>query len=315
MKTLVIGSGVIGVIYGWALHQAGVGVTHFVRPGKKDQFPNGATLDLLDERKGYPPKSMSHYPIRCVDSISAADGYELIIVPTNAQQVEDALKALAPVAGEATILIFSGNWDGLAAYDAILPRERYLLGYPDGGGTIRDGVYWANLGPEVHLGLVEGQSAERLEWVKATFARADLKADEQGNIVHWLWVHNAGVIGFAAGFAKHREVQQYLADRKLINQCILATRELYTLCARRGVDLKQYPEVSFINFPIWLVAALFRRNFRRNESMQRFTAHAASEGSLRETMYHYGLAMHTADELGFEMPNLKELGVYLESIN
>jgi ketopantoate reductase len=162
---------------------------------------------------------------------------------------------------------------------------------------------------------VEGQSAERLEQVKAAFARADLKADVQANVVHWLWVHNAGVIGFAAGFAKYREVQQYLADKKLINQYILATRELYTLCARRGVDLKQYPEVSFINFPIWLVAALFRRNFRRNESMQRFTAHAASEGSLRETKYYYGMAMYTTGELGFEMPNLKELGAYLESIN
>jgi 2-dehydropantoate 2-reductase len=315
MKTLIVGSGVIGVIYGWALHQAGVDVTHFVRQGKKDQFPDGLTLDLLDERKGYPPKSMPHYPIRCVEAISPEDGYELIIVPTNAQQVEDALKALAPVSGDATFLIFSGNWDGLAAYDDILPRERYLLGYPDGGGTIRDTLYWTNLGPEVHLGQVEGQSVARFEQLKAAFAHADLKADEQGNIVHWLWVHNAGVIGFAAGFAKHREVQEYLADRQLINQCILATRELYSLCARRGVDLKQYPEVSFMKFPIWLVAALFRRNFCRNESMQRFTAHAASQGSLRETKYHYGLAMRTAGELSFDMPNLKALGAFLEPIN
>jgi ketopantoate reductase len=45
MKTLIVGSGVIGVIYGWALRQASVDVTHFVRPGKKVRFPNGATLD------------------------------------------------------------------------------------------------------------------------------------------------------------------------------------------------------------------------------------------------------------------------------
>ena len=64
-----------------------------------------------------------------------------------------------------------------------------------------------------------------------------------------------------------------------------------------------------------LVATLFRRNMRRNESMQSFTAHAASEGSLQETKFHYRLAMRTAGELGFEMPNLKALGVYLELIN
>jgi ketopantoate reductase len=312
MKTLIVGSGVIGVIYGWALQQAGVDVTHFVRPGRKDQFPNGVTLDLLDERKGYPPKSTLHYPIRCIDSISTADGYELIVVPTNAQQVEEALRVLALIPGDATLLIFSGNWDGLAAYDAILPRERYLLGYPDGGGTIRDGLYWTNLGPEIHLGLLEGQSAERLEQVKATFARADIHADMQENMLHWLWVHNAGVIGFAAGFAKYRDVAGYLDDKALVYQSIRATQELYNLCARRGVSLKKYPEVGLINFPIWLVAILLRWNFRRNESMQRYTAHAASEGSLRETKYHYDLVMRTADELGFEMTNLKALGAYLK---
>ncbi len=116
-------------------------MTHLVRPGRAGHFPESVTLDLLDERKGYPPKAVYPYPIHCVDSVSPADGYELILIPTNGQQVESALRALAPVSGNATLLIFSGNWDGIAAYDAIVPRERYLLGYPDGGGTIRDGVY------------------------------------------------------------------------------------------------------------------------------------------------------------------------------
>jgi ketopantoate reductase len=97
-------------------------------------------LDLLDERKGYPPKATHAYPIRCVEAISPVDSYEVVIVPTDAQQVEDALRTLAAVSEDATLLIFSGNWSGLAGYDAILPRGRYLLRYPDGGGTIRDGV-------------------------------------------------------------------------------------------------------------------------------------------------------------------------------
>jgi ketopantoate reductase len=187
------------------------------------------TLDLLDERKGHPPKSIQRYPIRCVDTISPADGYELIIVPTNGQQVAAALEALAPITGDATILTFSGNWEGLAAYDAVLPRERYLLGYPDGGGTVRNGVYWTNIGAEVHLGLLEGQSAARLEQVRALFIRADMRPDMQENMLHWLWVHNAGVIGFAAGLAKYRQLQPYLADKDLVYRSIRATKELYGL--------------------------------------------------------------------------------------
>jgi ketopantoate reductase len=47
MKTLIVGSGVIGVIYGWALSQAGEDATHLVRPGRQDRFQDGVRLDLL----------------------------------------------------------------------------------------------------------------------------------------------------------------------------------------------------------------------------------------------------------------------------
>lgn len=36
MKTLVVGTGITGVIYGWALQKAGVDVTHFVIPPHSD---------------------------------------------------------------------------------------------------------------------------------------------------------------------------------------------------------------------------------------------------------------------------------------
>ena len=314
MRTLVVGTGVIGVIYGWALSEAGVDVTHFVRKGKRDQFKDGVTLDLLDERKGHRKYNVTKYALNCVEEISPSDGYELIIVSTNTHQVEDVLKTLAPVSGQATFLIFSGNWEGTDSIDRRLPRERYLMGYPDGGGTIRDGVYWTNLGSEVHLGEVDGKPTEKLDKVKALFARADMQPDVQVNILHWLWLHNAGVIGFAAGFAKHRDVKAYLKDSELLRQCILSTKELYKLCQLRGVDLNKYPEVGYMNWPVWLVAILLRWNLARNESMQRFTAHAASEGSLRETKVHYASMLETAKQLGFDMPHTQALGVYLQKV-
>jgi 2-dehydropantoate 2-reductase len=312
MKTLIVGTGVIGVIYGWALSEVGVDVTHFVRKGKADKFKNQVVLDVLDERKNHPKYNQSKYAIKCVEEISPQDGYELIIVPTNLHQTEAALQALVPVSAEAIFLIFTGNWEGTDTIDRLLPRERYLLGYADGGGTVRaDGVYWTNLGAEVHLGAVDGKGIENLEKVKALFVRADMRPDVQDNILHWLWQHAAGVVGFSAGFAKHRDLEAYLADKDLMRQCVLSTKELYRLCVLRGVDLKKYPEASIINFPVWLVAILVRRNFRHNESVQRYTAHAASEGSLQETKAYYVAVMKTAAELGFDMPYTKSLGQYL----
>jgi 2-dehydropantoate 2-reductase len=49
MKVLVIGRGVVGTIYGWALSKAGIDVSHVVR---KEGLPDTDTLDLLDLRPG-----------------------------------------------------------------------------------------------------------------------------------------------------------------------------------------------------------------------------------------------------------------------
>ena len=56
MKTLIIGTGSIGIIYGWALSLAGIDVTHLVRSGRKQMLEISVPLDVIDGRKGYPKK-------------------------------------------------------------------------------------------------------------------------------------------------------------------------------------------------------------------------------------------------------------------
>lgn len=310
MKTLIVGTGVIGVIYGWVLTEAGVDVTHLVRKGKKDKFNDGVTLDLLDERKGHPKKNVTKYALRCIEDISPADGYEFIIVPTNSYQTEEVLKTLTPIIGDCIFFIFGANWEGSDFIDRLLSREHYLMGYPDGGGTIRDGVYWTNLGAEVHLGEVDGKTTDKLEKVKSLFARADIQPDVQDNILHWLWLHNAMSIGIWAGFAKYRDVKTFLKDKDLLRECYASTKELLELCKRRGVDLKKYPETGTFNLPVWAFIPLFRWLYTHNQAMQRFTAHAAD--SLQEARENYNNIMQTANELSFDMPHTKAVGVYLK---
>ena len=312
MKTLIVGTGIIGVVYGWALTQSGNDVTHFVRKGRKDQFKDGIQLDLLDERKGHTKYNMTKYAVKCVEEVSPADGYELIMVPTSMHQTEDALKALVPVSGNATFLILSGNWDGTEFIDQLLPRDRYLLGYADGGGTIRNGAYWTDLGAEIHIGMLEGGSKEKFEKVKASFVKADMKPDVQENIVHWLWQHAASAVGFALGFAKYRDIKTFLKDKELVHQCVLSTKELYRLCSLRGVGLEQFPEASFINLPNWLVTALVKWNIGHREAAQRYSAHGESEGSQQEMKAYYASIMRSANELNFEMPNTEALRAYLK---
>lgn len=316
MKTLIVGTGIIGTIYGWALDEAGVEVTHFVRKGRAARYQEPVRLDVLDERKGHQPNNLTSYAMRCVEEVRPGDGYELVIVPTNVYQTEDALCALAPVCGDAIFLALSANWEGCEFIDRLLPRDRYLMGYPDGGGTIRDGAYWTNLGAEIHLGKVDESQTGLLTRVSEMFLQADMKPDIAENVVHWLWVHNAGATGFAAGFARRRDMNAYLGDRALLRECVLSTREMYELCRLRGVDLKAYPEVGFITkTPVWLVMALMTWNFRHNPSMQRYTAHAGSDGSLRETAVNHAAMLQTARDLGFEMPYTAAMAAYLPPLD
>jgi 2-dehydropantoate 2-reductase len=226
-------------------------------------------------------------------------------------QTANALSELVPVSGQAIFLILSGNWDGVAAIDQLLPRDRYILGYADAGGTIRNGVYWTNLGAEIHIGMLESGNREEFNRVKALFEKADMKPDVQENIVHWLWQHAASAVGFALGFAKHRDIKTYLKDKELVHQCVLSTKELYRLCSLRGVDLKQFPEASFINFPNWLVTALVKWNIGHREAAQRYSAHGESESSRQEMKAYYASIIKSAEELNFEMPYTKSLIGYL----
>jgi 2-dehydropantoate 2-reductase len=308
MKTLIVGRGIIGTTYGWALSEAGADVTHVVRSGG----PTGvvaAPMDVLDERKAHPSATLS-YRALCVDAIGPADGYELVMVSVNGYQLDDVLTSLAPVAGDALFLVMALTWDGTEAIDRILPRDRYLLAYPDAGGTRKGDLYWVNLGAELHVGLLDGQPASSLERVRELFRRADIALDVQQHMLHWLWVHAATSVPFAAALPKHGDFRATLRDGKLLSTCFRASQEVLELCTRRGVDLKEFPDIGYIGWPTYITTRLMRFMYWRNKSMQRFTAHAASPASHRETAELYAAMLRTADELSGPVPNLRSLGAY-----
>ncbi len=203
MKTLIVGAGVIGTTWGWALSDAGIDVTHLVRPGNMNICENGATLDLLDGRKGHKKKNIVTYNLKCVETITPSDPYALIIVSVNFNRVDTVLDQLVPISGDATFLIFGANWFGEDAIEKRLPRERYLIGFPRGGGTQQDGVYIMSLESNVLLGEVGGGRTEKLQRVESLFAQADIHVEIPNNILHaaldipchgrWLWCRSCPI--------------------------------------------------------------------------------------------------------------------------
>src|SRR4030043_952710 len=112
MNVLIVGTGVIGTIYGWALKEAGVNVTHLVRSSKPDLVSNGAKIDILDERKGFKKYNQTIYNIAITDNLMNNSNYDLVIVPTNWYQTELALKAIVPKCPNSFFYIITSNGTG-----------------------------------------------------------------------------------------------------------------------------------------------------------------------------------------------------------
>ena len=241
MKTLIVGMGLVGVMHGWALSRGGVAVTHKLRPGRAADFANGLDLDVLDGRGGGETHYRAHYTPPLLEDVTPGDGFELVIVPTQASQAAAAVAQLKDRCPEALFLLFTSNWRGPAEIDALLSRDRYLWGYSACAGGYDGPVVVANLAPVVRLGEWEGRDTPQLRSLVSLFQRGDFEADIKPDIIEWLWAHqgvNSGMIGaalWAGGLDKMAR------DRDWLDFMVRAVGESLAVVSARGVDLKSYP--------------------------------------------------------------------------
>ena len=311
MKILIVGSGIIGINYGWALSEAGNDVTHLVRPGKGDQCKGTIHLDVIDDRKGHKKHNFVEYAIKCTEIITPANDYELIMLPIHFYQMEDTLQMLLPLAEKAIFLDFGSNWEGTEAIEKLVPKEHLLLGFPYGGGSIQNGTYVTYLGPKVYLGTADGVYTQTLEQIRSLFTSADLKTDVPDNILHLIWTSHAGAIGLSAGLAKAGSVTAFLRDRALMVECHTVVRELFQLHRLRGVNPYRYLDLAFLWIvPAWLFIPILRTFCAFNAGVPRALAHGIRPGRDSGAIYH--VMMKTADELGFNLPRAKAMAAYLQ---
>ncbi|MDW5564071.1 MAG: 2-dehydropantoate 2-reductase N-terminal domain-containing protein [Methanomassiliicoccus sp.] len=302
MEVLIVGAGIIGTVYGWAFAEGGVNVTHLVRLDRMEGLKGGVMMDVLDERKGHLKHNRTSYAMRTVTEVGPGDRYDVVIVPTNSYQLAPALAELAPKLPNATFILMSLNWVDGEYERPELPIGRYFWGYPDGGGTVRNGAYWTNLGPELHLQKEAAGSPAVTELLRS----ADLSGDYQENMKHWIWVHNAGSTPIWMAFLQAGNMATFLRDKRLLNQSLDATGEVLALLRKRGVRLDDYPDVAMLERNTAFIRLMMKILYRFNKSMQRYTAHAL--GGREEAIANYRQIMSTARELGYDMPIMGELG-------
>ena len=310
MKVLIIGRGVVGTIYGWALSKAGIDVTHVVRK----ELPEATTMDLLDLRPGHPKHSRVSYTPQTVRKIEPEDGFDLVIVTTKHYQAVEAIRQYLPGAPNATYLLFTANWDGTAEIDRLLPRSSLLWGYAAAsGGPDAQGVLVVTVAPSVRCGMLAGSDPEKFKAAMELFERAGFTLDIKPDIVEWLWVHhamNAGGIGICLWAGGIAEATRSL---KTIRLGALATREALDVVAARGVDLRRYPDAKgVLKMPAWLAGLPIFCAVRFTGKGRRLLRASHFAYSPEEMKRYYFDVLRTGEELGVAMPHLAALRERIE---
>ena len=157
MRVLVVGAGIIGSIYGWALAESGHHIVHLVRSGKASALRDGLTLDMLDRRKGHKRNFRGLYRLHAVKTVSPKDTFELVIVPVKHYALVQTLKEVVPKVGAAEFLLLTQNWRGTDDMNTILPRARYVYGDAKAGGTFSGGTLVAAL-KAIDVGSAESET-------------------------------------------------------------------------------------------------------------------------------------------------------------
>lgn len=305
MKILIVGTGVIGTLYGLALSKQHE-VTHFVRKNKFD-IMNKKTIsyDIIDEREDEQNMyTTGEYTYKCV--VNVESDYDLIIVPVNTYQLEEVLETLIKQAPDANYLLFTLNWDGTDKIDNIFKKEQYVMGYSGGGGTFKDNLLWGNIGKDVMLGAVYEEQKSLLNNTIKVFEECSIIPKIPTNVLHALWIHNVEASPFGVGLSKYNNINRYLEDEKLVETCFKAMNECYSICERRGVNLKEFPQVEMYNMPFSTIYPMFKSNFENNPIVQRFTAHALL--AINEMKENFRQMLKSGKEMGVVTTNIEELG-------
>lgn len=312
MRVLVIGAGIIGSIYGWALAESEHHVMHLVRSGRASALRDGLTLDVFDRRKGHKRNFRGLYKLNAVETLSPSQAFELVIVPVKHYALVETVKEIVPIVGAAEFLLLTQNWRGTNDIAPILPRNRYVYGDAKAGGTFSEGTLLAAL-KGVDLGSPEGEPSALARKFEGLFASADIEARLHSDMLHYLWIQYAITGGLWAALVQAGSFEALFNDRNAISAALRAACECLEVVRRRGVVLSRYPDTKpfLTNSPlrkrvnIWMTCWMFRRD----EYTKRCSAHAF--GDPAEVKTFYDDLITTGHDLGASMPVMES---YAEAI-
>lgn len=163
---------------------------------------------------------------------------------------------------------------------------------------------------KIRLAEIDGRRASRLQKIRESFEKADIRVEIQDNILHWLWVHFAINAGLIAARFKAGGPSQLLNDIPLLRRGILACREALAVCRARGVNIKAFAETKQLYLPAWIGAAAGSIMMKADPIRRRIAEYHSNPDELRRI---YCDVLDTGERLNVAMPHYKSFKQYVDS--
>ena len=278
MKVLVLGLGVIGTTYVYALQKAGHHVEHFIRESKRDSISSKIEVKILDGRET--PKGVHKTDYYLINLAQPNSKYDFILLSLSAGKLEAAIQTLYENNIEGTLVLLSGIWETKDQIDKQMSGYSYILGYPVAGGSIDDNLIDCVLFDHIVLESNNNSNISNYSDIAAAFSSANIKIESPYDMLEWIWVHmaiNAAVISTAVKYADITDMadagkaaDSFMNSAKILSETVIVIREALEIVGARGVDLNNYKkDISMFKIPPKIAGVAMKRMFAKNTLQRR----------------------------------------------
>jgi ketopantoate reductase len=265
MKILVFGAGVIGTTYAWQMSEAGHDVTLLVRKQRMVRYSHsGVTIMCTDMRGKKKEFTQTVFRPKTTDRLDSKTPYDLIIVALKNFQLNDAVPYIAKFSGNAHIMFLGNLWNEFALIEKHLPKGRYFFGFPSmaGGGRTENSVncYLFKNGNTM-IGEPNGQSSQRLKETFSILESSGLQPRISSRIVPWLQAHYVWPAATLGAVIKAGGARMLAGNKKLIRQSVLAMKEGYHVCKKKGIPAGSLFPYSMFFLPASILTYLMKKSY------------------------------------------------------
>ncbi len=183
MKTVIIGSGAMGSLFGGLLALCGEEVWLFAR---RSEYVHAIEKNgLIIEEKG----SVRNININITTDVASIGWADLVILFVKTYQTEKAIKDSLPLQGEKTIYLTLQN--GLGNEEIIskyIDQKNILLGITGHGATLIKPGHIRHAGwGKTFIGELDGKITSRANQISNMFRKAGIETEVSTNIHNLIW--------------------------------------------------------------------------------------------------------------------------------